>query len=179
MEYEEESQQDGYDGESIRVNTDWLYDYEEQERKRQERMQPEESSVGQDYKDESRKIVPMKKRETTGITLMKLDANHRVMARYRVNKIPFTIGRSTSNDLVLDDLCVARNHCRIIERDGRYLLEDVGTMNKLYVNGMVTGQVPLSDGLRVYIGNEEFQIAVEGGRSQSTRLYKNAEGSYE
>ena len=179
MEYEEESQQDGYDGESIRVNTDWLYDYEEQERKRQERMQPEESSAGQDYKDESGKIVPMKKRETTGITLMKLDANHRVMARYRVNKIPFTIGRSTSNDLVLDDLCVARNHCRIIERDGRYLLEDVGTMNKLYVNGMVTGQVPLSDGLRVYIGNEEFQIAVEGGRSQSTRLYKNAEGSYE
>ena len=178
MEYEEESQQDGYDGESIRVNTDWLYDYEEQERKRQERMQPEESSAGQDYKDESGKIVPMK-RETTGITLMKLDANHRVMARYRVNKIPFTIGRSTSNDLVLDDLCVARNHCRIIERDGRYLLEDVGTMNKLYVNGMVTGQVPLSDGLRVYIGNEEFQIAVEGGRSQSTRLYKNAEGSYE
>ena len=165
MEYEEESQQDGYDGESIRVNTDWLYDYEEQERKRQERMQPEESSAGQDYKDESGKIVPMKKRETTGITLMKLDANHRVMARYRVNKIPFTIGRSTSNDLVLDDLCVARNHCRIIERDGRYL--------------MVTGQVPLSDGLRVYIGNEEFQIAVEGGRSQSTRLYKNAEGSYE
>ena len=139
----------------------------------------EESSAGQDYKDESGKIVPMKKRETTGITLMKLDANHRVMARYRVNKIPFTIGRSTSNDLVLDDLCVARNHCRIIERDGRYLLEDVGTMNKLYVNGMVTGQVPLSDGLRVYIGNEEFQIAVEGGRSQSTRLYKNAEGSYE
>ena len=179
MEYEEESQQDGYDGESIRVNTDWLYDYEEQERKRQERMQPEESSAGQDYKDKSGKIVPMKKRETTGITLMKLDANHRVMARYRVNKIPFTIGRSTSNDLVLDDLCVARNHCRIIERDGRYLLEDVGTMNKLYVNGMVTGQVPLSDGLRVYIGNEEFQIAVEGGRSQSTRLYKNAEGSYE
>lgn len=61
------------------VNTDWLYDYEEQERKRQERMQPEESSAGQDYKDESGKIVPMKKRETTGITLMKLDANHRVM----------------------------------------------------------------------------------------------------
>ena len=46
MEYEEESQKDGYDGESIRVNTDWLYDYEEQERKRQERVQPEESSSG-------------------------------------------------------------------------------------------------------------------------------------
>ena len=157
MEYEEESQQDGYDGESIRVNTDWLYDYEEQERKRQERMQPEESSAGQDYKDESGKIVPMKKRETTGITLMKLDANHRVMARYRVNKIPFTIGRSTSNDLVLDDLCVARNHCRIIERDGRYLLEDVGTMNKLYVNGMVTGQVPFDGETTVEVAMKHLQ----------------------
>lgn len=110
---------------------------------------------------------------------MKLDANHRVMARYRVNQIPFTIGRSTNNDLVLDDLCVARNHCRIVEKDGRYILEDVGTMNKLYVNGMMTSQVPLSDGVRVYIGNEEFQIEVEGRRSQSTRLYKNVEGIYE
>lgn len=170
----------GYDGESLRVNADWLYDYEEQEKKRQEQMRMEQSASPAEYASEnSRKIVPMKKRESTGITLMKLDANHRVMARYRVNQIPFTIGRSSNNDLVLDDLCVARNHCRIIEKDGRYILEDVGTMNKLYVNGMMTSQVPLSDGLRVYIGNEEFQIQVEGGRSQSTRLYKNAEGSYE
>ncbi len=170
--------QPGYDGESLRVNADWLYDYEEKEKKHKERIRPEQS-VASDYVQENSKIVPMKKKETTGITLMKLDANHRVMARYRVSQIPFTIGRSSNNDLVLDDLCVARNHCRIVERDGRYILEDVGTMNKLFVNGMVTAQVPLSDGLRVYIGNEEFQIAVEGGRSQYTRLYKNAEGSYE
>lgn len=167
----------GYDGESLRVNTDWLYDYEEKEKQRQAQTRPEQySSTEEEHSD---KIVPMKKRQTTGITLMKLDANHRVMARYRVNQIPFTIGRSTNNNLVLDDLCVARNHCRIIEKDGRYVLEDAGTMNKLYVNGMMTSQVPLSDGVRVYIGNEEFQIEVEGGRSQSTRLYKNAEGSYE
>lgn len=179
-EWDEGEEQQGYDGESLRVNADWLYDYEEQEKKRQEQIIPEQIDSGfVSGQEDSRKIVPMKKRETTGITLMKLDANHRVMARYRVNQIPFTIGRSSNNDLVLDDLCVARNHCRIIERDGRYILEDVGTMNKLYVNGMVTGQVPISDGLRVYIGNEEFQIALEGGRSQSTRLYKNAEGSYE
>ena len=44
---------------------------------------------------------------------------------------------------------------------------------------MVTGKVPMSDGFRVYIGNEDFKITVEGGRSQSTRFYKNAEGSYE
>lgn len=177
--YGEEFPSQGYAGDSLRVNADWLYNYEEQEKKRQEQVRPEQPASSFGYGQENSKIVPMKKRETTGITLMKLDANHRVMARYRVNQIPFTIGRSSNNDLVLDDLCVARNHCRIIERDGRYILEDVGTMNKLYVNGMVTAQVPLSDGLRVYIGNEEFQIAVEGGRSQSTRLYKNAEGSYE
>lgn len=170
----------GYDGESLRVNTDWLYDYEEKEKQRQAKTKPEQYTFTDHTEAKhSDKIVPMKKRQTTGITLMKLDANHRVMARYRVNQIPFTIGRSANNNLVLDDLCVARNHCRIVEKDGRYVLEDVGTMNKLYVNGMMTSQVPLSDGVRVYIGNEEFQIEVEGGRSQSTRLYKNAEGSYE
>ena len=170
----------GYDGESLRVNTDWLYDYEEKEKQRQEQTRTEQyRSAGDKAEERSGKIIPMKKRQTTGITLMKLDANHRVMARYRVNQIPFTIGRSTNNDLVLDDLCVARNHCRIVEKDGRYVLEDVGTMNKLYVNGMMTSQVPLSDGVRVYIGNEEFQIEVEGRRSQSTRLYKNVEGIYE
>ena len=170
----------GYDGESLRVNTDWLYDYEEKEKQRREQTRAEQyRSAGDKAEEQSSKIVPMKKRQTTGITLMKLDANHRVMARYRVNQIPFTIGRSTNNDLVLDDLCVARNHCRIVEKDGRYVLEDVGTMNKLYVNGMMTSQVPLSDGVRVYIGNEEFQIEVEGRRSQSTRLYKNVEGIYE
>ena len=162
------------------MNTDWLYDYEEKEKQRQEETREEQyRSAGDKAEERSSKIVPMKKRQTTGITLMKLDANHRVMARYRVNQIPFTIGRSTNNDLVLDDLCVARNHCRIVEKDGRYVLEDVGTMNKLYVNGMMTSQVPLSDGVRVYIGNEEFQIEVEGRRSQSTRLYKNVEGIYE
>ena len=162
------------------MNTDWLYDYEEKEKQRQEQTRAEQyRSAGDKAEEQSSKIVLMKKRQTTGITLMKLDANHRVMARYRVNQIPFTIGRSTNNDLVLDDLCVARNHCRIVEKDGRYILEDVGTMNKLYVHGMMTSQVPLSDGVRVYIGNEEFQIEVEGRRSQSTRLYKNVEGIYE
>ena len=46
-------------------------------------------------------------------------------------------------------------------------------------NNVIPSQVPLSDGVRVYIGNEEFQIEVEGRRSQSTRLYKNVEGIYE
>jgi hypothetical protein len=180
IEEQPEEDRPGYDGESLRVNTDWLYDYEEKEKQRQEQTRAEQyRSAGDKAEERNSKIVPMKKRQTTGITLMKLDANHRVMARYRVNQIPFTIGRSTNNDLVLDDLCVARNHCRIVEKDGRYVLEDVGTMNKLYVNGMMTSQVPLSDGVRVYIGNEEFQIEVEGRRSQSTRLYKNVEGIYE
>ena len=114
QEYESRSSWDdqpGYEGESLRVNADWLYDYEEKEKQRQKQTRPEtsftENTKQQTISQQSGKIVPMKKRQTTGITLMKLDANHRVMARYRVNQIPFTIGRSTNNDLVLDDLCVA------------------------------------------------------------------------
>lgn len=176
--YERQSCDELPESRDFRVNDDWLYNYEKEEEERQARVVSESR---QEERDGDGKIVPMKKRQVTGITLMKLDGNHRVMGRYRVNKIPFNIGRNSGNDLVLDDLCVARNHCRIVEQDGRYILEDTGTMNKLYVNGMVTGRVPLSDGLRIYIGNEEFQVEMESGRrGQPTRLYQNVEaGSYE
>ncbi|MDD7210306.1 MAG: FHA domain-containing protein [Lachnospiraceae bacterium] len=157
--------------ESTEAEEIFLYDEETEESAEEEMKIPAE---------QTNKIVPMEQIQNTGITLLKLDDNHRVTGRYRVNRIPFTIGRSEKNNLVLDDLCVARNHCRIVKADGRYILEDEGTMNRLFVNGASTDRVLLSDGMRISIGNEEFQVEMEDGRSQSTRLYNNVRtGIYE
>lgn len=118
-------------------------------------------------------------REATGITIVRFDERHHVAARYHVDRLPFRIGRSEQNDLVLDDLYVARMHAQIVRRDGAYILEDLGTQNKLYANGVVTDCVTLTDGLRVYIGNEELQFELERGRSQATKRYRNAEERHE
>ena len=68
-------------------------------------------------------------------------------------------------------------HCRIVEKDGVFLLQDVGSANKLYANGRVEDQVILRDKLTVYIGNVEFQVEMGTARSSQTQLYQNA-GEY-
>ena len=124
------------------------------------------------------KIISMDQYKNTGITLVQLDEGHRPAARVRVTKLPFTIGRSEENMLVLDDLCVARKHCRIVEQNGTFILEDVGTANKIFAGGAVTDHVVLADQSTFYIGNVEFRVEMSMSRSGHTHLYQGARERY-
>ena len=124
------------------------------------------------------KIISMDQYRNPGIVLVQLDEAHRPTARVRVTRLPFTIGRSADNMLVLDDLCVARKHCRIVEKNGAFILEDVGTANKLFAGGAVTDHVVLSDQTTFYIGNVEFRVEMGMTRSGSTHLYQGAGERY-
>lgn len=124
------------------------------------------------------KVISMDQYKNTGITLVQLDEGHRPVARVRVTKLPFTIGRSEENMLVLDDLCVARKHCRIVEQNGTFILEDVGTANKIFAGGAVTDHVVLADQSTFYIGNVEFRVEMGMSRSGHTHLYQGAGERY-
>ncbi|HJC32018.1 MAG TPA: FHA domain-containing protein [Candidatus Anaerobutyricum faecale] len=124
------------------------------------------------------KIISMDQYKNTGITLVQLDEGHRPAARVRVTKLPFTIGRSEENMLVLDDLCVARKHCRIVEQNGTFILEDVGTANKIFAGGAITDHVVLADQSTFYIGNVEFRVEMSMSRSGHTHLYQGAGERY-
>lgn len=125
----------------------------------------------------SKKIISMNVYKNAGITLIEMDEQHHPVRQVKVDQLPFYIGRSTKNQLVLDDLCVARMHCRIVEKDGAFLLQDVGSANKLFVNGRVEDQVILKNRLTVYIGNVEFQVEMGVPRSGRTQIYQDA-GEY-
>ena len=66
-----------------------------------------------------------------------------------------TIGRSKSDDIVIDDITVSRHHLQIIEfDDGHYRLADFGSSNGTYVNGQkVSGEIDLNWDDIVRIGN--------------------------
>ena len=66
-----------------------------------------------------------------------------------------TIGRSTQNDVVINDPYVGRNHLQIIQKDdGAFYVVDFGSKNGTYVNGRkVRGEVLLSPNDVVRIGN--------------------------
>ncbi|MDO5497206.1 MAG: FHA domain-containing protein [Alistipes sp.] len=66
------------------------------------------------------------------------------------------IGRSSSNDVVIQDNQVSRAHCQIIEDYGQFTIIDTNSTNGVFINGMrmrTNGQQPLQPTDIVRIGN--------------------------
>ncbi len=65
-----------------------------------------------------------------------------------------TIGRDPSNDFVIGDPQVSRQHARIVRRGDALVLEDTGSTNGTFVNGVrLTGPHTLSNGDVVGLGD--------------------------
>ena len=66
-----------------------------------------------------------------------------------------TVGRSSDNDIVVNDSKASRYHLQIIQHDnGDFSLSDFGSTNGTYVNGKkVCGEIPLRTNDIVRIGN--------------------------
>jgi len=64
-----------------------------------------------------------------------------------------TIGRASTNRIVLrDDIC-SRNHCEIFQSGDQWMLRDLGSRNGTVVDGVVAiGDVPLQSGQIIRIG---------------------------
>ena len=63
-----------------------------------------------------------------------------------------TIGRSPDCDVFLDDVTVSRNHAVLVEQDGRFAIEDQGSLNGTYVNRSRVESAELEDGDELQIG---------------------------
>src|SRR5579863_4810411 len=62
------------------------------------------------------------------------------------------IGRSPECEIFLDDVTVSRNHALLVERDGRFFVEDQESLNGTFVNRRRIDSVPLEDGDELQIG---------------------------
>ena len=70
-----------------------------------------------------------------------------------------TIGRDPSSTLPISDNYMSHHHARIVDRDGDYLLEDLGSTNGTYLNGKrMTAPAPLRRGDRVQAGNLVMEV---------------------
>lgn len=74
-----------------------------------------------------------------------------------------TIGKSPENDIVLADPAVSRNHARIDQRDGRFFVRDLGSLNGTLVGGIRIGadEVELKDGSVVTIGRSTIVLSLK------------------
>ena len=63
-----------------------------------------------------------------------------------------TIGRSPDCPIFLDDVTVSRRHAVLVEQDGRWSIEDQGSLNGTFVNRRRVDSADLSDGDEIQIG---------------------------
>ena len=72
--------------------------------------------------------------------------------RVQLGSAPFEIGRSSSNDLFIDQESISRHHARISFDGSSYWVSDLGSTNGTYVNDDLVREQRLRDGDQVRIG---------------------------
>jgi serine phosphatase RsbU (regulator of sigma subunit) len=76
---------------------------------------------------------------------------------------PVTIGRTPPCEVVLRDVELSRNHCRVILRHDGVLVTDLGSTNGTFVDGRrVEGAAPLLDGGYLQIGRHLLKYERRG-----------------
>ncbi|MEV0252193.1 FHA domain-containing protein [Nocardia sp. NPDC050712] len=79
----------------------------------------------------------------------------------KADRIPPTglgIGRTTDNQIVVNDPLASRKHARLVARKGELVIEDLGSANGTFVNGHRQQSTVLRELDVVTIGNVDFEV---------------------
>lgn len=83
--------------------------------------------------------------------------------RFFIDRPRLTIGRDPECDIFLNDITVSRSHA-VLELAGTEVsVEDAGSLNGTYVNGVRVDRAPLGDGDVVQIGKFQMIFMNRGG----------------
>ena len=77
--------------------------------------------------------------------------------RVELDGSPLTIGRSSESGLTIPHASVSRHHCRVVRENRIHILEDLGSTNKTFVNGIAINRTELVDGDRIKLGDSVFK----------------------
>jgi hypothetical protein len=84
--------------------------------------------------------------------------------RFYLDRERLTVGRDPASDIFLNDITVSREHAVLTKTDAGVSIEDVGSLNGVYVNGASTTRVVLRNGDQVQIGR--FQMVFLSGEGE-------------
>ncbi len=89
--------------------------------------------------------------------------------RITIESFPFRIGRAETADLRVESVEVSREHAEIFERNGFWLVRDLGSTNGTQVNGKQITETLLSDGDILKVAESEL-IFIASSASQFQRM---------
>ncbi len=59
---------------------------------------------------------------------------------------PYSVGRARHNDIALNEPSISKLHARLDYQDGRYFVEDAGSLHGVYVNAAKVRRAELTPG---------------------------------
>ncbi|HRR99366.1 MAG TPA: FHA domain-containing protein [Candidatus Sumerlaeia bacterium] len=82
----------------------------------------------------------------------------KVVQKYFFDKEVMSIGRARDNDIVIENLSVSRNHARVRQSEGKYILTDLNSANGTFVNNVRINKIELQDNDTITIGKHTIQF---------------------
>jgi len=99
--------------------------------------------------------------ETEG-PLLVVRKGHEIGQRFYLDRDTLTVGRDPASDIFLNDVTVSRNHAVLRVVGDSVRVEDVGSLNGTYVNGVCIDKAQLAHGDSVQVGT--FQMVFMAGK---------------
>lgn len=73
--------------------------------------------------------------------------------KYVLDANEYVLGRGEKATLTLDSEEVSRSHAKLVRNEGEYTVEDLGSRNGIFLNGLKVHSAILRDGDQVQLGD--------------------------
>jgi pSer/pThr/pTyr-binding forkhead associated (FHA) protein len=94
---------------------------------------------------------------------------------FEIQQGELTIGRSSDNDIIVDNPSVSGHHCSLIRSGDRYTIKDNGSTNGTRVNSKETMEATLKPKDLVQVGSVEFIFDAEYAETDEAESTSNTE----
>jgi general secretion pathway protein A len=102
-----------------------------------------------------------------------LSASGKVIRQLPLAPGRFLIGRTTGNDLQIDNRFISRHHCQIITSHKASVLEDLNSTNGVLIRGNRVRHHNLNDGDVITLGEHELQYVDERAHTRAARDFSD------
>lgn len=94
---------------------------------------------------------------------------------YPITTFPFVIGRGNECDLVLNGKGISRKHAEIIFQSGRFVVNDLESLNGLKVNGYKVARVILEENDQIKLGEISLLFSSGGAEADGSVSEKSSQ----
>ena len=84
--------------------------------------------------------------------ILSLLNNELKSSSWKLSNKEYKIGRSSENNIILDDVTVSRNHALLSVRKGNIKIVDSNSTNGIYINNVIKSDFELKSGDKIQIG---------------------------